>query len=226
MNSAVFAGTFDPVTNGHVDLIRRALRVVDRLTVAVASRPEKQVLFSQEARVEMIREALGAEPRLEVAPFSGLLVEYARERKIGIIIRGVRFVSDFEYEFQMALMNRRLSDQVDTIFLMPSEAHTFVNSTLSQRPSRHVARTSTTPPGASSRRIVSGSRISTIPVSSRTVAVQIVFDPDIAGYSVGSMMMNPASQSDRVAGTTRFAWAATLPRGSRSSRRRSQSWSR
>jgi len=137
MNSAVFAGTFDPVTNGHLDLIRRALRVVDRLTVAVASRPEKQVLFSQEARVEMIREAIGSEPRLEVTSFSGLLVDYARERGIGIIVRGVRFVSDFEYEFQMALMNRRLSDQVDTIFLMPSEAHTFVNSTLIKEIARH-----------------------------------------------------------------------------------------
>jgi pantetheine-phosphate adenylyltransferase len=137
MNSAVFAGTFDPVTNGHVDLIRRALRVVDRLTVAVASRPEKQVLFSQEERVAMIREAVGEESRLTVAPFSGLLVDYARAQGMGIIIRGVRFVSDFEYEFQMALMNRRLSDQVDTIFLMPSEAHTFVNSTLIKEVARH-----------------------------------------------------------------------------------------
>lgn len=137
MNTAVFAGTFDPVTNGHVDLIKRALRVVDRLTVAVASRPEKQVLFSQEERVEMIRDAVGKEPRLDVEPFTGLLVNYARERGIGTIIRGVRFVSDFEYEFQMALMNRRLSDQVDTIFLMPSEAHTFVNSTLIKEIARH-----------------------------------------------------------------------------------------
>ena len=101
-----------------------------------------------------------------------------------------------------------------------------MNSTLSQRPSRHAARASTTPPGASSRTIVSGSRISTMPVSSRTVVVQIVFEPDIAGYSVGSMMMKPASQSGRVAGTTRFAWQATLPRGSRSSSRRSASPSR
>ena len=150
--NAVFAGTFDPVTNGHVDLIRRALRVVDRLTVAVASRPEKQVLFSQEERVETIREAIGAEPRLAVEPFTGLLVEYARERKIGIIIRGVRFVSDFEYEFQMALMNRRLSDQVDTIFLMPSEAHTFVNSTLIKEIARHGGDVAPfVPPGVAAR---------------------------------------------------------------------------
>jgi pantetheine-phosphate adenylyltransferase len=130
MRSAVFAGTFDPVTNGHLDLMHRALGVVDRLTVAVASRPEKGVLFSQEERVAMIREAAGSEPRLTVEPFRGLLVAYARERGIRVIVRGLRFVSDFEYEFQMALMNRRLSPDIETIFLMPSETYTYLNSTL------------------------------------------------------------------------------------------------
>jgi len=130
MIHAVFAGTFDPVTNGHLDLMRRALRVVDRLTVAVAVRPEKGVLFSQADRVAMIQESMRGESRLTVEPFSGLLVEYAREREASIIIRGLRFVSDFEYEFQMALMNRRLDDGIETLFLMPSEAHTFLNSTL------------------------------------------------------------------------------------------------
>ncbi len=101
-----------------------------------------------------------------------------------------------------------------------------MSSTLSHLPSRQAARASTTPPGASRRTTVSGSRISTIPVSSSTVVVQIVFDPDMAGYSVGSMMMKPASQSSRVGGTTRLAWHATLPRGSRRSTRRSQSPSR
>ena len=101
-----------------------------------------------------------------------------------------------------------------------------MNSTLSQRPSRQAARASTTPPGASSRTTVSGSVIASMPVSSRTVVVQIVFEPDMAGYSVGSMMMKPASQSGRVAGTTRFAWHATLPRGSRRSSFRSPSPSR
>jgi pantetheine-phosphate adenylyltransferase len=137
MKSAVFAGTFDPVTNGHVDLIRRALRVADRLTVAVASRPEKPVLFSQEDRTAMIRDALGDEPRLSIEAFSGLLVGYAKERGISVIIRGVRFVSDFEYEFQMALMNRRLNPEVETLFLMPSETFTFVNSTLVKEIARH-----------------------------------------------------------------------------------------
>ncbi len=130
MNHAVFAGTFDPVTNGHLDLMRRALRIVDRLTVAVAVRPEKGVLFSQADRVAMIQESMHGETRLTVEPFSGLLVEYARQRKASMIIRGLRFVSDFEYEFQMALMNRRLDDGIETLFLMPSEAHTFLNSTL------------------------------------------------------------------------------------------------
>jgi pantetheine-phosphate adenylyltransferase len=130
MKQAVFAGTFDPVTNGHLDLMRRALRVVSHLTVAVAKRPEKGVLFSQEERVALIQEGMKGEERFTVEPFSGLLVDFARSRKIAIIIRGLRFISDFEYEFQMALMNRRLDDSVETLFLMPSETYTYLNSTL------------------------------------------------------------------------------------------------
>jgi pantetheine-phosphate adenylyltransferase len=129
MKSAVFAGTFDPVTNGHVDLIRRALRIVEKLHVAVADRPEKGVLFGQADRVAMIRESV-EEPRLIVEPFQGLLVDFAKERGIGIIVRGLRFISDFEYEFQMALMNRRLNPDIETLFLMPSETYTYLNSTL------------------------------------------------------------------------------------------------
>ncbi|HZV90646.1 MAG TPA: pantetheine-phosphate adenylyltransferase [Candidatus Nitrosocosmicus sp.] len=137
MKSGVFAGTFDPVTNGHLDLIHRALGVVDRLVVAVAPRPEKGVLFALEDRVAMIKEAVGAESRVTVEPFQGLLVEHAKAREIPIIIRGVRFVSDFEYEFQMALMNRRLDPTIETIFLMPSEQYTYVNSTLVKEIARH-----------------------------------------------------------------------------------------
>ncbi|HEX3112965.1 MAG TPA: pantetheine-phosphate adenylyltransferase [Candidatus Eisenbacteria bacterium] len=137
MKSGVFAGTFDPVTNGHLDLIHRALGVVDRLVVAVAPRPEKGVLFALEDRVAMIKEAVGAESRVTVEPFQGLLVEHAKARQIPIIIRGVRFVSDFEYEFQMALMNRRLDPTIETIFLMPSEQYTYVNSTLVKEIARH-----------------------------------------------------------------------------------------
>jgi len=137
MKSGVFAGTFDPVTNGHLDLIHRALGVVDRLVVAVAPRPEKGVLFALEDRVAMIKEAVGAESRVTVEPFQGLLVEHAKGHGIPIIIRGVRFVSDFEYEFQMALMNRRLDPTIETIFLMPSEQYTYVNSTLVKEIARH-----------------------------------------------------------------------------------------
>jgi pantetheine-phosphate adenylyltransferase len=153
MRSAVFAGTFDPVTNGHLDLMHRALGVVDRLTVAVASRPEKGVLFSQEERVAMIREAAGAESRLTVEPFTGLLVEFAKERGIGTIVRGIRFVSDFEYEFQMALMNRRLSPDIETIFLMPSETYTYLNSTLVKEIARHGGDVSSFVPPSVSRRL-------------------------------------------------------------------------
>ena len=152
MKSAVFAGTFDPVTFGHLDLMNRALRLVDHLTVAVASRPEKGVLFSQEERVAMIQEALDSEKRLTVEGFSGLLVGYARERGIGIIIRGIRFVSDFEYEFQMALMNRRLDPDVETLFLMPSETYTYVNSSLVKEIARHGGPIDGfVPPGVASR---------------------------------------------------------------------------
>ena len=152
MKSAVFAGTFDPVTEGHLDLARRALRIVDRLTVAVAARPEKGVLFSQEDRVAMIRESLGSEDRLTVEPFAGLLVDYAKARGIGIIIRGLRFISDFEYEFQMALMNRRLDPDIETLFLMPSETHTYVNSTLVKEIARHGGNVeSYVPKGVASR---------------------------------------------------------------------------
>jgi pantetheine-phosphate adenylyltransferase len=129
-------------------LARRALRVVDQLTVAVAARPEKGVLFTQEDRVTMIREALGAEPRLTVEPFAGLLVDYAKARGIGIIIRGLRFISDFEYEFQMALMNRRLNPDIETLFLMPSETYTYVNSTLVKEIAKHGGNVeSFVPPG-------------------------------------------------------------------------------
>ena len=130
MKSGVFAGTFDPVTNGHLDLIHRALGVVDRLVVAVAPRPEKGVLFALEDRVAMIKEAVGAESRVTVEPFQGLLVEHAKAREIPIIIRGVRFVSDFEYEFQMALMNRHLDPEVETLFLTPKEELMYLSSRL------------------------------------------------------------------------------------------------
>ncbi len=137
MKRAVFAGTFDPVTNGHLDLMQRALRMFDHLTVAVAERMEKGVVFTQEERVAMIRDAVSSLDRISVEPFAGLLVNFALERKIPVLVRGLRFISDFEYEFQMALMNRRLSAEIETVFLMPSETYTYVNASLVKEIARY-----------------------------------------------------------------------------------------
>ncbi len=115
---AVYPGSFDPITNGHVNLIERALQVFDRLIVAVAFNPGKTALFTVEERLDMIRIALKNDPRLKVASFDGLLVDFAEEQGAGVIVRGLRALSDFEYEFQMTLMNRKLNRKVDTMFLM------------------------------------------------------------------------------------------------------------
>ncbi len=130
MKTALFPGAFDPVTNGHLDLMERALKQFDRLIVAVAHREEKGVLFSLEERLDMLREVTNGIGNVEITHFSGLLVDFAAKRKADVVIRGLRFISDFEYEFQMALMNRRLSPTFETVFLMPSEQYTCVNSTL------------------------------------------------------------------------------------------------
>ncbi len=115
---AVYPGSFDPITNGHVNLVERALEVFDRLIVAVAHNPNKSSLFSVEERLEMIQVALKNDPRVTVGSFEGLLVDFAEKQGARVIIRGLRALSDFEYEFQMTLMNRKLSRKVDTIFLM------------------------------------------------------------------------------------------------------------
>ncbi|HEX7120020.1 MAG TPA: pantetheine-phosphate adenylyltransferase [Longimicrobiales bacterium] len=129
---AIYPGSFDPMTNGHEDIVRRALRFVDRLIVAVAHRSThaKRGLFSIEERVAMIREVLADEPRVEVAEFEGLLVEFARARGASLIVRGLRAVSDFEYEFQMALMNRRLMPGIETLFLAPEVRYSFLSASL------------------------------------------------------------------------------------------------
>jgi len=127
---AVYPGSFDPITNGHVNMIQRGLRVFDRLIVAVAVNVAKTPLFSPEERLEMIREAVGHEPRLAVDTFNGLLVEYARRQKATVILRGLRAISDFEYEFQMALMNRRLEQRIETVFMMPAEQYSYLSSRL------------------------------------------------------------------------------------------------
>lgn len=129
---AIYPGSFDPITNGHEDIIRRGLRFVDEIIVAVAHRAtqKKQGLFTIEERVEMIREVFEDEPRVEVASFDGLLVDFARSRHARVIIRGLRAVADFEYEFQMALMNRQLWPQLETVFLAPDAHYSFLSASL------------------------------------------------------------------------------------------------
>ena len=127
---ALFPGTFDPFTNGHLDLTRRAARLFDRVVVAVAHNPAKGALFPVEQRVEMIQLATGSLKRVEVIEFSDLVVACARRVGAQVMIRGLRAVSDFEFEFQMALMNRRLNAGLEVAFLMPSQEYTYLNSTL------------------------------------------------------------------------------------------------
>lgn len=128
--TALFPGTFDPFTNGHLDLTRRAARLFDRVVVAVAHSPAKGTLFPIEERVEMIRTATRSMRRVEVMDFSDLVVDCARRVGALVMIRGLRAVSDFEFEFQMALMNRRLASGIEVAFLMPSQQYTYLNSTL------------------------------------------------------------------------------------------------
>ncbi len=125
---ALFPASFDPVTNGHLDLIHRARRVFDRLVVAVARNVEKKGLFSVEERLEMLREAIGDLSGIELTSFDGLLVDYARQIGAGVVIRGLRAMSDFEYEFEMALMNRHLYPEFETLFMMTSQQFFYVSS--------------------------------------------------------------------------------------------------
>ena len=129
---AIYPGSFDPLTHGHEDIIRRALRFADKVIVAVAHTrtQRKSALFEVSERVEMIRDVFKDEPRVEAAEFEGLLVNYARKRNARIIIRGLRAVSDFEYEFQMALMNRQLWDELETVFLAPDTQYSFLSASL------------------------------------------------------------------------------------------------
>jgi len=130
MKTALYPGTFDPITFGHSDLIERALALFDRLIVAVAFNSAKQTTFTTEARMDLIKHAIGDEPRIELVSFEGLTAYYAKEREVSAIIRGLRAVSDFEYEFQMALMNRRLMPDIETVFLMPRGKYAYLSSSL------------------------------------------------------------------------------------------------
>ena len=127
---AIYAGSFDPITRGHEDLIVRSLEFVDRLVVAVATNVSKKPIFTLEERVALIQEATGRDPRIEVHQFEGLLVDFARQVGATMLIRGLRAMSDFEYEFQMALMNRHLSPRLETVFMIPSLDTTYISSSL------------------------------------------------------------------------------------------------
>jgi len=128
--SAIYPGSFDPITNGHVDIINRGLTVFDRVVVAVLKNPKKRPLFTTKERVKMIEEIFVSNPRVEVRAFDGLLVEFARAQGTRVVIRGLRAISDFEYEFQMALMNRSLAPDIETFFMMPSVHYSFLSSNL------------------------------------------------------------------------------------------------
>lgn len=127
---AIYPGAFDPATKGHEDIISRSLHFVDRLIVAVAENTTKTPLFSLKERVELLNEIIGDEDRVEIRPFDGLLADFAHEIGAGLVVRGLRAVSDFEYEFQMALMNRKLRDDLETVFLVPAQHLTFLSSSI------------------------------------------------------------------------------------------------
>jgi pantetheine-phosphate adenylyltransferase len=127
---AIYPGSFDPITNGHLDLIQRGSRMFDRLIVAVLRNDTKKPLFTVEERKEMLREVLHVYPHVEIDSFDGLLVDYASARQATVLLRGIRAISDYEYELQMALMNRRLRPEIETVFMMANEAYSFISSRL------------------------------------------------------------------------------------------------
>jgi pantetheine-phosphate adenylyltransferase len=137
VRTAIYAGSFDPVTRGHEDLIFRSLEFVDRLIVAVATNASKQPLFSMDERLTMARAAVANEPRVEVKSFDGLLVDFAAREGARLLIRGLRAVSDFEYEYQMALMNRHLAAKLETVFMVPSLETTYISASLVREIARY-----------------------------------------------------------------------------------------
>jgi len=129
-HKAVYPGSFDPITNGHVDIIQRGLKIFDSILIAVLENPKKKTLFTTKQRLDMIQEVFAAHDNIEVKSFHGLLVEFAKKNKAKIVIRGLRAVSDFENEFQMALMNRNLDPEIETFFMMPTVDYSFLSSKL------------------------------------------------------------------------------------------------
>ena len=128
--NAMYPGTFDPITNGHHDLVRRAASIFDRVIVAIAANPNKAPMFSLQTRIDLARRVLGDIPHVEVVGYADLTVEFARKNNVSVVMRGLRAVSDFEFEFQLANMNRHLSPDIETVFLTPQEQFTFISSTL------------------------------------------------------------------------------------------------
>jgi pantetheine-phosphate adenylyltransferase len=126
---AIYAGTFDPITMGHLDVVERAAKIFPELIVAVTAMTGKNTLFSQDERFDLVKKSVAKLPNVKVTLFDGLLVEYARKQGVGVLIRGLRAFSDFEYEFQMALTNRRLAPDIETLFLMPKQDYSFLSST-------------------------------------------------------------------------------------------------
>ncbi len=137
MKIAIYPGTFDPITNGHLDILERALALFDKVIITIARNPSKNPLFTEEERLAMIREAVQPYKGVEVDAFDGLLVEYARKKGATAVVRGLRAISDFEYELQMALMNRKLNEDLVTVFLMPNERYTYLNSSIVKEIARH-----------------------------------------------------------------------------------------
>jgi len=135
--TAVYPGSFDPITNGHVDIIRRGLRVFDNLIILIAYNPGKSSLFTVEERIELISSVIGNDPRIKIDSFSGLLVDYVKKENAQVILRGLRAVSDFEYEFQMALINRRLDRDTETVFLMTGYKWFYTSSQLVKEAASH-----------------------------------------------------------------------------------------
>lgn len=127
---AIYPGTFDPLTNGHYDMILRAGRMVDHLIVAISTNPQKDPVFSLDERVAIVKEVCKGLPNVEVDSFKGLLVEYAKKRSVDRLVRGLRAYSDFEYEFQMALTNRKLAPDIETLFMMPKEEYSYISSSM------------------------------------------------------------------------------------------------
>jgi pantetheine-phosphate adenylyltransferase len=136
-NLAIYPGTFDPITNGHLDLIERGLRIFDRIIVAVAEGSYKKTLFTVAERLEMMRDVLGDKPNITIDSFQGLLVDYVKSQKAVVVLRGLRAITDFEYEFQMAMMNRRLEPEVETVFLMTGLRWVFLSSSILKEAAMH-----------------------------------------------------------------------------------------